>query len=348
MKGKVYIVHEYGAPSHFYALDYLLASRDIPSDKYELNLLGQLKEAVKKRSFRPIIRMLRNLGFLLSLPFLKPAKMVLGLAPYDRTLALLRPFLKRHQVYYFTSYTCWDGSREVHPSGPRTRAVWLDFLRQDAVHIFAVSEKTRAELLRNGLADESRVSVVGHSYVSRPMAPEVRKKDNGFIAACSLVPWKGIEELLDCFSARPEAHLTIVGRGPLVGKVKAAEAACPNIHYAGYITDQKTLFETYRQHSFFVLNSKRTAQWEELFGMGLIEVSACGLVPLAPTHSGPCEILQDGENGVLFEEGDLSSALDRCLGWSDDRYDIVRQGAIANGGRFYVANMADRWKKVLE
>ena len=348
MANKVYIVHEYGAPSHFYALDHLLATHGIPSDRYELNILGQAKEAVKTLFVRPFLRMWHNIGFILSLPLLKPSKVVLGLAPYDRTLVLLRPFLKRHQVYYFTSYTCWDGTRQVHRSGPRSVATWRDFLRLDVDHIFAVSDKARTELIRNALASPSRVTVVGHSYVARPMAPAAHKKDKLFITVGSLDSRKGIEELLSCFSTRPDAHLTILGKGPLEGLVKKAEAACPNIRYGGYVTDQDELFDMYRKHSFFILNSKRTPDWEELFGMVLIEASACGLVPLAPDHAGPREILRNGENGILFEEGNVSSTVDECLGWSEERYGRIRDAAIENGGRYSVENVANRWEKVLE
>ena len=348
MKDSVYVVHEYGAPSHFYALEHLLRSHGIQSAYYELNLLGQAKKALKTFSARSFFRFWRNFGFLCRLPFLKPGKVVLGLAPYDRSLVMLRPWLKRHQVFYFTSYTCWDGTRQVHRSGPRTVAAWKDFLRLDVRHIFAVSEKTRTELIRNGLASPSRVTVVGHSYVVRPKAPAVCKKTNQFITAGSLDSRKGIEELLDCFSTRPEAHLTILGKGPLEGLVKGFEVACPNIHYAGYIADQDVLFDIYQKHSFFVLNSKRTPEWEELFGMVLIEASACGLVPLAPDHSGPCEILRNGENGILFEEGSVSSAVDECLGWGDERYGQIRSAAMENGRRFFVDDVANCWEKVLE
>lgn len=345
---KVYIVHEYGAPSHFYALDHLLASHDIPSSKYELNLLGQAKEVVKTFSSRSFLRMLRNLGFILSLPFLKPAKVVLGLAPYDRSLTMLRPFLKRHQVYYFTSYTCWDGSRQVHRSGSHTRSVWQAFLRNDAAHIFAVSEKTRTELIRNGLATSSNVTVVGHSYITRPEITPVHRKDNRFIMVGGLQANKGIEELLACFAARPNAYLTVVGKGPLEKKVREAESAYPNIRYAGFISDQQVLFRLYMEHSFILLNSKRMDGWEELFGMVLIEASACGLVPLAADHSGPCEIIRNGVNGIIFPEGGLTSAVEGCMAWSDEEYDQFRAAALENGRKYYVENMAGRWAKVLE
>ena len=348
MANKVYIVHEYGAPSHFYALDHLLASQGIQSVSYELNLLGQAKQTVKILSVRSFFRLLRNLGFLFSLPFLRPAKVVLGLAPYDRSLVRLRPWLKRHQVFYFTSYTCWDGTRQVHRSGPRTVSAWRDFLQHGVEHVFAVSEKTRKDLIRNGLAAPSRVTVVGHSYVARPKAPAICKKNNRFVTAGSLDSRKGIEELLVCFADRPDAYLTILGKGPLERLVKEYEVSCPNIHYAGYVADQNELFDIYRKHAFFVLNSKRTPEWEELFGMVLIEASACGLVPLAPDQVGPSEILQNGQNGILFAEGNVASTVDACLGWSEEQYGRIRTAAMVNGERFYVDNMANRWVKVLE
>ena len=344
---KVYVIHEYGAPTHFYALDCLLSAHGVPSEKYELNLWGQFKKAVKKLSFKAFCRMLHNLGFLLSLPFLRPAKVVLGLAPYHRWLGALLPFLKRHKVYYFTSYTCWDGTRQVHRPSRRTMEKWRAFLRQCA-HVFAVSEKTKSELVRNGWVDEPSVTVVGHSYVTRPDTSASHPKDNRFIAVGALEPRKGIDELLACFAACPDAQLTIVGKGSLEDHVKAAVESHPNIQWLGYISDQKVLFQRYKEHSFFILNSKRTEGWEELFGMALIEASACGLVPLASDHSGPCEILRNGENGLVFREGELSAAVDECIGWSDEEYARVRAAAMDNGRRFYVENVAGRWSKVLE
>lgn len=345
---KVYVIHEYGAPTHFYALDCLLQSKGIPSVKYELNVFGQLKKAVKKLSFRSFLRMWRNIGFLLSLPFLKPSKIIIGLAPYHWSLVLLFPLLKRHQVFYFTSFICWDGSRQVHHAGPSIVALWRSFLMHQVAHVFAVSQRSRKELIRNGLSSESGVTVVGHSYITQPEVPKYHRKDNRFIYVGDLKPIKGIEELLACFLERPDLHLTIIGKGPLEEQVKKVEASCPNIHYVGYITDQQVLFRHYMDHSFFILNSKRTVNSEELFGMVLIEASACGLVPLAADHSGPREILSNGDNGILFEEGKLSSVIDQCMEWSEERYDRIRTAAIENGRRYYVDKMASRWSRVLK
>ena len=345
---KIYIIHEYGAPTHFYALDCLLRSKGIHSVKYELNIYGQMKKAVKKLSFRSFLRMWHNIGFLLSLPFLKPSKVVLGLAPYHWCLVPLLPFLKRHKVFYFTSFICWDGSRQVHHAGPRIVGLWHDFLIHHVAHIFAVSQRSRSELIRNGLSSESGVTVVGHSYITRPEVSKCHRKDNRFIYVGDLKPIKGIEELLACFRARPDAHLTIIGKGPLEDYVKGVESSCPNIHYVGYISDQQVLFRHYMDHSFFILNSKRTANSEELFGMVLIEASACGLVPLSANHSGPKEIISNDVNGILFEEGKLSSAIDECMTWSEERYERIRTAAIENGRQYYVDKMASRWSSVLE
>ena len=292
--------------------------------------------------------MFHNLGFLLSLPFLKPAKVVLGLAPWHWSLVLLLPFLRRHQVYYFTSYICWDGSRQVHRGGPLAKAAWREFLMHCTTHVFAVSERSKSELVRCGWAAASDVTVVGHSYITQPGPSPSRPKENRFIVVGDLKPIKGIGEILACFASRPGAELTVIGRGEQEALVKEAAAVCPNIRFAGYISDQEALFREYMAHSFLILNCKRIGPSEELFGMVLIEASACGLVPLAADHSGPREILRDGAAGVVFKEGELASAVDTCMGWSDGKYQAVRSSAIENGRRFYVENVAERWKKVLE
>ena len=345
---EVHIIHEYGAPSHFYGLDRLLAENGVSSDKHELNLWGQAKRVVKTGYPKVFGQLLGNLGFLLSLPFLQPSKVVLGIAPYNPVLRVLMPFLKRHRVYYFTSYTCWDGSRQVHRGGPRTRAAWRTFLKEHVSHVFAVSETSATELVRNGLAEKERVSVVGHSYRVRPEPAPFRRKDNRFITVANLEPHKGIGELIACFEARPEADLTIVGKGSLEKAVREAAARCPNIHYEGYIADQQVLFDYYRKASFFILNSRRRENWEELFGMALIEASACGAVPLASDHSGPREILRNPDSGVLFPEGNVAQAVDACLRWSDETYNRVRTEAIRNGSRYHVSAIAPRWARILE
>ncbi|MBL9090524.1 MAG: glycosyltransferase family 4 protein [Planctomycetaceae bacterium] len=49
----------------------------------------------------------------------------------------------------------------------------------------------------------------------------------------------------------------------------------------------------------------------EPFGLTLIEAMMRGIVPIAPRSGGPLEIIDDGENGLLFEPGNVSDLAEK-------------------------------------
>lgn len=332
MKEKIYILHAFGAPQHYIALDALARQNGLSLVYRQLNFKDRLHDVF----------------FLLSLPFRRRCKIVLGVAPYDNRLPWLLRLLRRHEVYYHTSYVCWDGSKFRHKAkNERVIAAWRRLTGSFARHIFAVSETTKRELVANGWASEDRISTVGHSYTLK-VEPEPRAKDNNFVYAGRLVELKGVQELLDIFAARPGAILTIAGSGPFEDRVREYAAKYPNIVYKGYIKGFENIVPLYSQASFLVLNSKRTDVWEELFGMTLIEGMACGCVPIASDHIGPKEIITDNKDGFLVSEGGIASAVDRAFAMTDTQYQLFRSSAIARGATFHCDTVASRWSKILE
>lgn len=332
MKGKIYILHAFGAPEHYIALDALARQNGLSIVYRQLNFKNRLHDAF----------------FLLSLPFRRRCKIVLGVAPFDNRLPWLLLLLKRHLVYYHTSYVCWDGSKFRHKAkNEKVLAAWRKLTGSFAKHIFAVSETTKRELVANGWATEDKISTVGHSY-SLKVEPRPRVKDNSFVYAGRLVEFKGIQELLDLFAVRPEATLTIAGGGPLEEKVREYASAHPNIIYKGYIKGFENMVPLYREASFLLLNSKRTDVWEELFGMTLIEGMACGCVPLASDHMGPKEIITNGKDGILVPEGRIASAVDLAIAMTDAQYQTLRSSALARGSSFHCDAVSSRWSKILE
>lgn len=332
MKGKIYILHAFGAPEHYIALDALARQNDLSIVYRQLNFKNRLHDAF----------------FLLSLPFRRRCKIVLGVAPFDNRLPWLLLLLKRHNVYYHTSYVCWDGSKFRHKAkNEKVITAWRKLTENFAKHIFAVSETTKKELVANGWASEERISTVGHSYTIK-VEPGSRVKDNSFVYAGRLVEFKGIAELLDIFAARPEATLTIAGSGPLEEKVREYASKYPNIAYLGYIKGFENMIPLYRRASFLILNSKRTDVWEELFGMALIEGMACGCVPLASNHIGPKEIITNGKDGILVSEGRIADAIDLAIAMTDAQYQTLRSSVLARGSSFHCDRVAPRWSKILE
>lgn len=345
----IIILHEYGSPNHFRGLVSLLNQKGIGYSFYELNWWSKIKKGIKQGSFPLIYRGIRNFVFLQILPFLSRRKVILSIAPYNPQMVSLRRKLKRHQSFFFISYTIWDQSMFVHDyyGDENVLAEWREFLLEDTTHIFAVSEKTKSEMVKNNFAVASKVSVVYHSYKIRINPLPVHDKTNSFISVGGLTASKGTEELLKIFANRPELQLTLVGEGDLKALVLEYCKNCPNIIYKGFIKDQRKLFSLYQESSFLLLNSHRTKTWEELFGMVLIEGSACGLIPVATDHSGPKEIITDGINGFICDEGSIIRGIERCIALNSEQYISIRAAAIENGSRFYVERIAKRWESIL-
>lgn len=345
---KVYILHKNGANSHYIGLDHLLKQHDSQLIYREFSVLGTFFKSLVKLDFKKVTKQIINAFFLVSLLMSKNKKVVLAIAPYDQKLGRLLSILKNHQIYYHTSWTYWDGT--FHPktkkNSPKVFATWKGFIENKCRHIFVVTQKSKNELIANYDIDTSKISVVNHSlnpqFLEDVSATRIR---NSFIYLGRLLPQKGIDEMLDFFSKHPESNLTIIGQGKLENLVKEAAAKHSNINYKKHTNNIKELTQELSTNEFLLLNSKRTKKWEELFGLIIIEGMAQGLIPIAPTHSGPKEIITP-EIGHLFEEGNLKSMLNEII--SLENFDKKMSNAAKEKASMYrPEHIATKWKSIL-
>lgn len=87
----------------------------------------------------------------------------------------------------------------------------------------------------------------------------------------------------------------------------------------------------------------------EGFGLVMIEAMECGLPIVAfDCEFGPCEIISDGEDGLLVKNGDveaLSDAMRRLMSDSDLRA-TMRMSAIAKARKYQLDNVMKKWEKL--
>lgn len=304
-----------------------------------------MKQVLRGRE--SIFRLMKNLLFVWSLIFRSNLKIVLAVAPYNYRLLTLAPLLRRHEVYYHTSFTRWGGTDVPHPSDSQiVKSFWKSYIHDIVRHVFAVSEKSRFELSWNSFANKGKISVVNHSFDVEIPAPTSRTKSSRYLYVGRLVEEKGIRELLDIFCQTPDLNLTIAGEGVLEKEVKEHAEKYDNITYLGFINGLEKLIPIYQQNSFMLLNSQRTPEWEELFGISLIEGMAVGCVPLTTNHPGPKEIITDGVDGLICEEGKIEELIKKTKSLTQDEFEAMQQKAIERGQSFSSANMAQKWEKL--
>jgi len=159
-------------------------------------------------------------------------------------------------------------------------------------------------------------------------------RQDHFLVASRMVPYKRIPMITEAFSRRPDLKLHVIGDGPEMPAVRAA--AGTNVSILGHVPfgELKRQMQTARAFVFAA---------REDFGIVPVEAQACGTPVIALGHGGTAETVrplgQDNPTGVWFNDQDVDSlvgALDmfvaeeaafspetcreNALGFSEDRF----------------------------
>ena len=139
---------------------------------------------------------------------------------------------------------------------------------------------------------------------------KITNKQFDLITVCRLVPWKGLEELIEC-SINLNLKLLIVGEGPLLHKLKSLARDWPlNISFIGNIENSK-MPNVLNSAKIFVLNSEFEAT-----SYALIEAKMCGLPVLAKKTDGSLTLVQNDIDGYIYSSGgeiNLETAISKLI-----------------------------------
>jgi len=118
-------------------------------------------------------------------------------------------------------------------------------------------------------------------------------KDDYFLAASRLVPYKRIDLIVEAFSQMPDRRLKVVGDGPGLRKLRSI--AGPNVEILGF-QDADAFRDLMQRARAFVFAA------EEDFGIVPVEAQACGTPVIAYGKGGVLDTVIPGETGVFFQE----------------------------------------------
>ncbi|KIP17246.1 glycosyl transferases group 1 family protein [Burkholderia sp. MSHR3999] len=131
-------------------------------------------------------------------------------------------------------------------------------------------------------------------------------RENFYLTASRLVPYKKISLVVEAFSLMPERRLVVIGDGPDFAKVKAA--APPNVTLLGYQSNE-VLIDFMQRARAFVFAA------EEDFGIVPVEAQACGTPVIAYGRGGALETViassdQSRRTGLFFAHQSTASIVD--------------------------------------
>ena len=131
-------------------------------------------------------------------------------------------------------------------------------------------------------------------------------KQFDLVTTCRLVPWKGLEELIET-TIRLNLKLLIIGDGPLLPHLKSlAQGETSKISFAGRVENSQ-ISKQLSNAKIFVLNSEYEAT-----SYALIEAKMCGLPVLAKKNDGSLTVVRDGVDGFVYSASEgftLDSAI---------------------------------------
>ncbi len=135
-----------------------------------------------------------------------------------------------------------------------------------------------------------------------------RDKEDFYLAASRMVPYKRIDLIVEAFAAMPDRRLIVIGDGPEMKKI--TNLAGPNVTLMGYQSNSVMRDHLQRSRAFIFAA-------EEDFGILPVEAQACGTAVIAFGKGGAMETVIGPENlqglpptGVFFEEQSASALIE--------------------------------------
>lgn len=166
----------------------------------------------------------------------------------------------------------------------------------------------------------------------------VDQKDDFYVTASRLVPYKKVDLIVRAFAEMPDKQLVVIGDGPQMNKVKAA--ATPNIQVLGYQP-----FDVLKDHMARARAFVFAA--EEDFGIIPVEAQACGTPVIAYGRGGARETVVAGETGVFFDEQNEAS-LQAAVGRFESDFAFDPWRIRQNAERFSTVVFQERFKAFVE
>lgn len=143
-----------------------------------------------------------------------------------------------------------------------------------------------------------RTAEVIYSPVDTDFFQLAKEKEDFYVAASRMVPYKKLDLIVDAFAQMPHRQLIVIGDGPERKKIEAK--AGPNVRCLGAVDDE-TLRSYLQRAKAFVFAAV------EDFGVLPVEAMSCGTPVIAFGRGGVLETVKEGCSGCFFDEQTAAS-----------------------------------------
>ena len=202
--------------------------------------------------------------------------------------------------------------------------IW-DTRTANGVNAYAANSEFIARRIRKVYGKDARVI---YPPVDVPPVLTHRSKEDFFLTASRLVPYKNIHAIVRAFEQLPQEHLLVVGDGPEAGRLR--RLAGPNVTLTGFVPEEqlRSLMGATRAFIFAA---------EEDFGIAPVEAQAEGTPVIAWNRGGVRETVTDkapNGTGLLFDDPSPATIAAAVRAFTEREDEFSPEQCHANAMRF--------------
>lgn len=166
------------------------------------------------------------------------------------------------------------------------------------------------------------------------------KKENFYLTASRMVPYKKMDLIVESFAAMPDKKLIVIGDGPDMKKIAAK--ATKNIEIMGF-QPTETLIDYMQRAKAFVFAA------EEDFGLIPVEAQACGTPVIAYGKGGTLETIRDIEQenptGLFFSEQSVQAICQAVKEFEQQEHLFLAENCVAQAKQFSAEKFRNQFKQ---
>ena len=215
-----------------------------------------------------------------------------------------------------------------------------DYRTSNGVDHFIANSKFIARRIKKVYGRDADVI---YPPVNTDMFQPKDNKDDYYVTASRMVPYKKIDLIVESFSHMKDKKLVVIGDGPDMEKIKAK--ASSNIEILGY-QNNDVMQEYMRNAKAFVFAA------EEDFGITPVEAQACGTPIIAFGKGGALETVvgKNAENptGVFFEEQKIESVVTAVNSFEREQHIYTPENCRLNALKFSTDRFNQEFSKYIE
>ena len=183
----------------------------------------------------------------------------------------------------------------------------------------------------------SRDATVVYPPVNIERFEACSEKENFYVTASRLVPYKRMDLIIQAFNGMPDRQLVVIGDGPELPKLRRLAGA--NVKVLGW-QPQEVLKSHLQRAKGFVFGG------EEDFGIILLEAQASGTPVIAYGRGGALETVVENQTGLFFGEQSIESLQSAIAEFETRKWDALK--CRQNAERFSAKLFRERFQQFVE